>query len=131
MTDKLDPEYEIPKVIPQVEEAFEEIFRMDSEWSLEQRFDRLLEAMTASAFYLMDRQRRTGKKVGEAERDFQEEGMAQLRLIDKCWTIAKKHGRVSTAPNPTFEGDMMARIVKMKGTMSDIVQTVPVNKKEG
>lgn len=122
----MDPEPEIPQPIPQVEEAFEDIFRMDSEWSLEERFDRLLEAMTASAFYLMDRQRRTGKKPSDAERAFQEEGMAQLNMISKCWGIARKHGRVpKESMVPSFETGLLARVVRMKSTVGDIVRDIP------
>lgn len=130
-TKQIEPEYEIPKVLPVVDDAFEELFKMDSEWSLEERFDNLLQAMTASAFLLIDRQRKTGKKIGEAEMDFQEQAFAQLKMIDKCWTIARKHGRVQkNAIGNNFEGELLGKIVGMKGTMSDIVTTVPVTKKE-
>lgn len=122
----MDPEPATPEVIPMVDEAFEEIFKMDSAWSLEERFDRLIEAMTASAFYLMDRQKRTGKKINDAERSFQEEGMAQLNMISKCWGIARKHGRVpkETSFND-FDNNLLAKIVKMKSTVGDIVRDIP------
>lgn len=123
---RMDPEPVIPEPLPMVEDAFQELFSMDSEWSMEERFDRLIEAMTASAFYLMDRQRRTGKKISDAERSFQEEGMAQLNMISKCWTIARKHGRV---PKETtfsdFDDKLLARVIKMKSTVGDIVRDIP------
>ena len=130
---QIEPEYNIPVTSPGVDDAFAKLFSMDSEWSLEERFDRLMQAMTASAFYLMDRQRRTGKKIGDAEREFQEEAMAQLNLISKCWATARKYGRVpkeTAVPRNEFEGNLLGRIIDMKGMVGDLVRTVTVPKKE-
>ncbi len=121
-------EQELPKVIPQVDEAFAEMFSMDSEASIEERFDKLVEAMTCSAFYLMDRQRRTGIKVSDADREFQEEGMAQLKMIEKCLSMAKKFGRLSGKVNPNYESEILIRVRGMKGSVGDIVATLPKNK---
>jgi len=121
----MNEELEVPQPIPQVEEAFAEMFSMDSELSIEERLDKLVEAMTCSAFYLMDRQRRTGKKVSDAEREFQEEGMAQLKMIERCLSTAKKFGRLSGKVNPNFESGIVGRIRSMKGSVGDIVMSLP------
>lgn len=125
--DKFNEELEAPKVIPQVDEAFEELFSMDSSWSIEERFSKLLSAVTASAFYLMDRQRRTGRKVSDADRDFQQEAMAQLKLIEKCLVTAKKFGYLDgrKIEEAGFDDDVHSKVIKMKSSISDIVANVP------
>lgn len=126
-----EPEYTPPKTTIAVEEGFESIFGCDENSTMEQRFDALLQVMTANAFYLMDRQRSKGKKPSVEEKEFQQECMAQLNLIDKAFTIAKKHGRIMNVPNDNYDSELLARVIRMKGSMGDIVTNVPVHPKEG
>ncbi len=127
---EVQPEYVAPKTTIAVEEGFESIFGCDENSTMEQRFDALMQVMTANAFYLMDRYRSKGKKPSVEEKEFQEECMAQLGLINKVFLMAKKSGRVTNRPNENYDNELRGRIAKMKGTMGDIVTMVPVNKKE-
>lgn len=126
-----EPEYTPPKVRIEVEEGFESIFNCDENSTMEQRFDALLQVMTANAFYLMDRMRSKGKKPSVEEKEFQEECMYQLKLIDKAFAVAKKHGRIANLQNEKYDTELLAKIIKMKGTTGDIVTRVPVIPKEG
>lgn len=128
--DYIEPEYKAPKVSISVDEGFESIFGCDENSTMEQRFDALLQVMTANAFYLMDRQRSKGKKPSVEEREFQEECMTQLNMITKCFNTAKKHGRIANAPNANYDTELLGKIINMKGTMGDIVAKIPQPKKE-
>jgi hypothetical protein len=125
-----EPEYTPPKTSIAVDEGFESIFGCDENSTMEQRFDALMQVMTANAFYLMDRMRSKGKKPSVEEKEFQEECMMQLTMINKVFLMAKKAGRIGSRPNENYDNELLARVVRMKGSMADIVQTVPVNKKE-
>lgn len=121
---------ELPQILPQVEEAFEHIFDMESEWSLEERFDKLMSAIIESSFHLLDRQRKKGLKVSDADRDFQEEAMAQLKMIDKAFSMAKKYGRLSAPADTNWESDIILRLKNRKGVLGDIVTYIPAPKQK-
>lgn len=128
MTD--EPIYEKPVILPTVDEAFEKIFEVNSEMSLEHRFDVLLQSIIESSIYLLDRQRRTGKAVGDADREFQYEAEAQLKLIEKCFVMAKKYGRLSSSANPEFETEIITHIRTRQSSIGDIVRIVPTSNKK-
>lgn len=119
------PEYVVPKTSISVEEGFESIFGCDENSTMEQRFDALLQVLTANAFYLMDRQRSKGKKPSVEEKEFQEECMAQMNMIGKVFALARKHGRIANTPNENWDAQLLIKIKNKRGSIADIVQSLP------
>lgn len=113
-----------PELRQQVHDAIDSVFDCDENSSLEQRFDAILQVMISNAFFLLDRQRRSGVKPSDEEKDFQQECLAQLKLIEKGFSVARKNGRIGNVPNQNFEGELLVRIKKMRGSMGNIVTTL-------
>lgn len=130
MMDDIKEIPEKPDIPEWVDKAFDAVLDYQSDLSMERRFDDLLQTVTKYSFYLLERQRKTGKKKLEAEEEFIQECHHQLKMIERCFTMAKKHGRIVNKPNENYDTELLGKIISMKGTMGDIVQTVPPVKKE-
>lgn len=118
------------KLRPALSQAFDAITDDDSDVSMEQRFLNLLHQFTANAFFIMDRQKRTGNRITDAEKEFQQDCMNQMNFIDKYFRMAKKNGFIAdTKPRDTFDRDLLAEIRKQKSTIGEIVRTLPDPKK--
>lgn len=129
---KKEIEEQAPPPVPSyVNAAFDAMFDITDTATMEDRFDALMQAIVTYRFYLLDRHRRTGIKKVSEEEIFLFECQEQLKHIERVFAIAKKHGRIANKPNDSFNEDLLAKIIKMKGTTGEIVTTVPIIKKEG
>lgn len=116
-----------------IEQAMMEFEDDNSDVSLEERFDKLMEAMMAFAFVMIDRHRRTGLRIGEHEKQWQEDSMEQLRAMEKVMAMAKKYNRISSnKPNNNFTSQTVSQIQSMKSTVGEIIRKVPkINESTG
>lgn len=127
--EQIQPEETPPQLPDYINDAFDAFFELDPNASMLDRFDALSHAIVAYRFYLLDRHRRTGKKKIDAEEVFLFDCNEQFKHIEKILISAKKMGRIHNAVNDNYETGLLAKIVKMKGSMGDIVTTVPTHKK--
>lgn len=111
-----------------VTKAFEEIESEESDLSMEERFDNLLQEIIAQAFLIIDRQRKTKQRITEDEKNLQDDSMYQLRMIEKAYALAKKNGRISPKANIQFDEQLLGKIKLMKSSIGEIVREVPVTK---
>lgn len=119
----------LPEGIEEAMSAFED---ENSGVPLEERFDKLLQTMMAFSYVMTDRQRTTGLRMGDHERQWQQDTMEQIRHIESLMKIAKKYGRISSRPNEKFEPQLFAEIRKMKSSIGNIVAKVPeINESTG
>lgn len=125
------PEYTPPPVPQYINDAFDAMFEVGDSATMEQRFDALMQAIVTFRFYLLDRHRRTGKKKVSEEELFLFECNEQFKYIERVFAAAKKHGRIANIPNEGFDRQLLAKIVKIKSGVGEIVTTVPVTKKGG
>lgn len=114
-----------------LQEALDDVVSESIDQSLEQRFDLLAQQFVAFAFHIIDRQKRTGEKICDAEQVWQEESMKQLRMISQVWAMAKKNGRIGSTPNKNFESQTIDEIKKMRSTVGDVVRKIPIAPKDG
>ena len=118
------PEYTPPPVPQYINDAFDAMFEVGDSATMEQRFDALMQAIVTFRFYLLDRHRRTGKKKVSEEEIFLYECNEQFKYIERVFAAAKKHGRITNIPNDQFDQDLRAKVIKMKGSIADIVQNL-------
>lgn len=123
------PEETPPKLPDYINDAFDAFFDLDPAATMLDRFDALSHAIVAYRFYLLDRHRRTGKKKVDAEEIFLFDCNEQFKHIEKILLAAKRMGRIQNAVGDDYDKGLLAKIIKMKGSVGDIVRTVPVNKK--
>lgn len=129
--DKMVQESDAPLVLPQdINDVFDSFFELDPAANMFDRFDALSHALIAFRFYLLDRHRKSGKPRITAEEVFLFDCQEQLREIEKVIMSAKKLGRLGI-PNENYSDDLLAKIVKMKGAVGNIVRNVPIAKTEG
>lgn len=124
------PEYTPPPVPQYINDAFDAMFNVGDNATMEQRFDSLAQAIVTFRFYLLDRHRRTGRKKVDEEELFLFECNEQFKHIERVFAAMKKHGRIANIPNDQFDEQLLGKIINMKGTIGEIVTTVPVVKKE-
>jgi hypothetical protein len=130
--DKEIPEVDkAPELTEDINMAFDDFFNLSSDATMFERFDALSHAIVAYRFHLLNRHRVTGKKRIDAEDVFLFDCNEQLKHIEKIIVSAKKLGRMSPASiNHNYEGDLLAKIIRMKNSVGDIVTNVPLIKKE-
>lgn len=120
-----------PELTEDINKAFDDFFNISSDASMYERFDALSHAVVAYRFHLLDRHRKTGKQRINEEDVFLFDCNEQLKAIEKIIISAKRLGRVpASSVNPSYEGDLLAKIIRMRGTVGSIVTNVPVAKKE-
>lgn len=125
------PQEKLPDLPKELNDAFDAFFHIDPSATMMDRFDALAHAIIAFRFHLLDRHRRTGKKKVNEEEVFLFECNEQLKAMEKVILSAKKLGRlVESKPPEQFESGLLGKIISMKGSVGDIVQKVPVEKKE-
>lgn len=112
-----------------VTQAFDDIENEDSDVSMEERFDNLLQEIIAQAFFIIDRQRKTKIRMTDDEKNLQDDMMYQLRMVEKVFSIAKKQGRIAPKANEDFDNQLLRKIKNFKSTMGEIVRDVPVTTK--
>lgn len=112
-------------VLKNLDESMSEIVNEMSPMSLQDRFDSLMQEFIAFAFYLIDRQKKTGKRMEDHERLWQEDSMKQLRMIERIFYMALKNGRIVSKPNADFDSQVIDKIRSMQSTVGDIVQKLP------
>lgn len=119
-----------PKLPKEVNDAFDAFFDLGSDATILERFDALLYSIMSFRMYLLERQRKTGKKKVDEEELFLFECNEQFKHIEKMLISAKRFGRlpVNVAPTQQYNSDILAKVVKMKGSMGDIVTNVPIKK---
>lgn len=127
--EQIQPEEVIPKLPEEINNAFDAFFDLDPSVTMLDRFDALSHAIIAFRFYILDRHRRTGKKMVNAEELFLIDCNIQLKEMEKVLMSAKKLGRLHTPKNDNYDGNLVAKIVQMKGSLGEIVTTVPTHKK--
>lgn len=110
-----------------INDAINDIMNEYGNATVEERFDDLMQKMIAFAFYIMDRQRTTGKRIQEHELQWQEDSMKQLKVIERVFQIAKKQGRIAAKPNGNFDAQLIGQMKEMKRSVGDIV--VPLQSK--
>jgi len=113
-----------------LEQAIDAIEDEQSPLSMEERFDNLMQAGIAFALFLSKKARVTGKKVSKEDDIKQTVMMRQLHIVDKIFSIAKKHKRIANAPNFNFDRQLSQQIKEMNSSIGDIVSRLPENKKE-
>lgn len=130
--EQIQPQETPPPLPPHISDMFDLFFDLDESAPFWEQFDHLTNAIAAYRVYLLRRHRTTGKKIIDAEELFLFDCNEQHKHLEKLMMSAKKLGRLSPdTVNPNMDSDLLARVVKMKGTVSDIVATVPQIKKEG
>lgn len=118
----------LPPLTPAISDMFDLFFNLDETAPFWQQFDYLTNAISAYRIYLLKRHRTTGKKVTAAEECFLMDCNDQHKHLEKMMMSAKKLGRLNGTVNPNMESDLLAKIIKMKGSMGEIVTNVPNNK---
>lgn len=113
-----------------LEAAMDAIENEESNLSFEERFDNLMQAGIAFAWFLSRKAQVTGKKTTKEDEARQEVMMRQLHKVDRIFTIAKKHKRIANAPNFNFDRQLAQQIKAMNSSIGEIVSRLPDNKKE-
>lgn len=127
---QIQPEEKIPPLPKDISDLFDLFFDLKPDAPFWEQFDHLTNAIAAYRVYLLKRHRTSGKKITDAEEVFLFDCNEQHKHIEKMMMSAKKLGRLTpNTVNPEMDGDILAKIVKMKGTSGEIVTTVPVSKK--
>lgn len=109
---------------PELDDALAAIDQY-SDTPIEERFDALMERVIAFGWFIMDRQKKTGKRIESHEREWQEDAMVQLRMIDKVFTMARKNGRMMAKANEQFDTQLINTMRDMKSSVGEIVQRLP------
>lgn len=128
--DKEIPAEQAPLKLPEsVIKAMDAILDDDLDATMEERFDALMQGLVAFRYYLIRRHAKEGKKKFDEEEVFLFEATAQLKEVERVFSMARKNGRISNNPNSDFDDQLRSKVVKMTGTMGDIVTKVPSHKK--
>lgn len=108
-----------------VDKAFRSV-EEDTTSSIQERFDILGQEIISNSYFIMERQRKTGQRISDEERDLQEDMVEQFNIIEKIFIKLKKAGRLGDVkPNDKFDEQLLSRIKSKKSTIGDIVQTLP------
>jgi len=116
------PKEVAPELPPQISQAFDVFFDMDSDDDMWRRFDKLSLAIVEYRMYLLNRHRVTGKKRIDEEDVFLFDCNEQLKHIEKILMSAKKLGRTSSQPSDAWEDKQWLKRVKDSNTMGSIVR---------
>lgn len=127
--EQIQPEEKPPKLPADLNDAFDAFFNLEPDANMLDRFDALSHAIIAFRFYLLDRHRKTGRKAYDSEELFLFDCNEQLKHIEKVIMSAKKLGRLQPSRTPDYGASLLGKIVEMKGSMGEIVTTVPTHKK--
>lgn len=133
MKDELEdiqPQETIPPLPKNISDMFDLFFELKEDAPFWEQFDTLTNAIAAYRVYLLKRHRTTGKKVTDAEEVFLYDCNEQHKHIEKMMMSAKKLGRLAGTVNENHDKNLLGKIIKMKGSVGDIVTTVPIIKKE-
>lgn len=111
-----------------MDEAFDNFYDEKSDKTFEEMFMTLLNEFTSNAIAIMNRQRKTGQKITDSERTFQEECMDQLKQIDRAVTLGKKNGlyKATAKPIEDAEEDLLTRIRNKPSSMKNLVAVLPI-----
>lgn len=102
----------------------------NSQLTMEERFDGLMQQMIAFGFYIIDRHKQRGERIYEHEREWQKDTIDQLKMIERIFVMAKKNGRIFPKPNEHFDEQLIDAIKKTKSTVGEIVRKLPKKEKE-